>query len=560
MSQMHTVFMDVLPEGATQPRRVPLTEDRMIIGRGADAGVRLDSQTVSRQHAELFKDPYGRWWVRDLGSRNGTRVNGVKVQEHLLEPTDILQVEDFTLQPRGLGSTTRKRRLGDTTGSVTMGDDNLPNITSLQDIETPKVSASHISVLSKFADELLTIEDATQRLERLCQLMVSEPMHGKSAVVLRISRNPGNTASDAQNVICGPHSSRNWKRGELPYVSRTLLHSARLSNAPVVASNVASDTGVVALSLAGSVMTVAAIACPLSGDDDTVLDLLYITFPAEYGTGEWLALCALAAEQHRHAQASWDARHRAQEQALIETELKRANEIQRRLIPQNVQIPGLNVHIGFEPCKWVGGDYIDALPTPDGKALIFVGDVCGKGLQAALVTASLHTMIHTSVAKELNLAILMDRLNKYLCQMLPDSSFVTAACVLLDPATGKFSYTNAGHPPMLVTNAKGVTRELDTAMNPPLGYLPDPTELRHDKLEHGDILTLYTDGLSEMLHHESQAMLNISGIADMLTKARVACPDDMTAACKNFEQQFDLYQGSRHAQDDKAYLMVSAER
>lgn len=557
MSQTPTVFMEVMPEGATLPRRVPLTEDRMIIGRGADAGVRLDSQTVSRQHAELFKDPYGRWWVRDLGSRNGTRVNGVKVQEHLLEPTDILQVEDFTLQPRGLGSTARKRRLGDTTGTVAMGDDNPANITSLQDIETPKVSAAHISVLSQFADELLTIEEPDQRLERLCQLMVSDSMHGKSAVVLRISRNAGDTASDAQNVICGPHSAKNWKRGELPYVSRTLLHSARHANTPVVASNVASDTGVVALSLAGNVMTVAAIACPLTGDDETSLDLLYITFPAEFGTGEWLALCALAAEQHRHAQASWDARHRAQEQALIETELKRANEIQHRLIPKNVNIKGLSVHIGFEPCKWVGGDYIDALAMPDGQALLFVGDVCGKGLQAALVTASLHTMIHTSVASDLNLAVLMDRLNKYLCQMLPDSSFVTSASVLIDPATGKFTYANAGHPPLLVINAKGETRELDTAINPPLGYLPEPTELRHDKLEPGEIIMLYTDGLSEMFHHETQAMLNVSGVADMLSKARVACPDELLPACKNFEQQLDLYQGSRHAQDDKAYLMAS---
>lgn len=556
MAQLSDAYMDIFAQGASQPMRVPLKSDRLIIGRAPDAALRLDSVTVSRQHAELFKDPFGRWWVRDLGSRNGTRVNGQKIQEHLLEPSDILQVEDFTLRPQGIAPSSQRRRLGDTTGMIHLGDEPPGHIASLHDLEAPRISAHHIEVLSSFADELLTIEDPAMRLTRLCQLMVSEPMHGNTAVVLRISRHEGNTSTDAQNVICGPHSSRNWKRGELPYVSRTLLHAARQSKAPVVASNVSSGTGVVALSLAGNVQTVAAIACPLSDDDDPDwMDLLYITFPAEYGTGQWLALCALAAEQHRHADAAWDARHRAQQQALIETELRQANEIQKRLIPRDVRIPGLNVAIGFEPCKWVGGDYIDAVALPDGRALMCVSDVCGKGLQAALVTASLHTLIHTNITTKLDLADLINRLNHYLCQVLPDSSFVTGIVALLNPATGQLEFINAGHPPILVMDAQGQIRELEAGLNPPLGFIPDPMVMSRDTLAPGQLMMLYTDGLSEMLHHDTNEMLGIKGVGQLLSQA-YASGSAVDQITQNFDAELMRYQGSALPQDDKAYLLA----
>src|SRR3954452_7472427 len=76
---------------------VPLEGQRMVLGRAEDVDVPLDSSKVSRQHAELVKDPFDRWWVRDLGSRNGTRVNGARVSESIVQPGDVLEVGDFVL-------------------------------------------------------------------------------------------------------------------------------------------------------------------------------------------------------------------------------------------------------------------------------------------------------------------------------------------------------------------------------------------------------------------------------------------------------------------------------
>src|SRR5579864_5783922 len=81
----------------SSPSRMPLRGGRMVIGRAADADVRLDRNTVSRYHAELFRDPFGRWWIRDLGSRNGVRFGETRVNERALRPGDVFHVGEFQL-------------------------------------------------------------------------------------------------------------------------------------------------------------------------------------------------------------------------------------------------------------------------------------------------------------------------------------------------------------------------------------------------------------------------------------------------------------------------------
>jgi sigma-B regulation protein RsbU (phosphoserine phosphatase) len=184
-----------------------------------------------------------------------------------------------------------------------------------------------------------------------------------------------------------------------------------------------------------------------------------------------------------------------------------------------------------------------------------VADVCGKGLQAALVTASLHTLIHTNITTKLDLADLINRLNHYLCQMLPDSSFVTGIVALLNPATGQLEFINAGHPPILVMDAQGQIRELEAGLNPPLGFIPDPMEMSRDTLAPGQLMMLYTDGLSEMLHHDTNEMLGIKGVGQLLSQA-YASGSAVDQIMQNFDAELMRYQGSVLPQDDKAYLLA----
>src|SRR5690348_2483556 len=79
------------------PERIALTQKRLVIGREAISDIILEGNTVSRKHAEMFIDPFGRWWIRDLQSRNGIYVGDRKVTEWALKPGDQVQIGDYTL-------------------------------------------------------------------------------------------------------------------------------------------------------------------------------------------------------------------------------------------------------------------------------------------------------------------------------------------------------------------------------------------------------------------------------------------------------------------------------
>jgi serine phosphatase RsbU (regulator of sigma subunit) len=153
----------------------------------------------------------------------------------------------------------------------------------------------------------------------------------------------------------------------------------------------------------------------------------------------------------------------------------------------------------------------------DGRTLLTIADVCGKGLAAALVSATLHTMVHGSIAAGMDLRNLMRSLSTYLGTSLSDESFVTMVAVAVDPATGAVECVNAGHPPALLLVEPGKDPvPLASGSNLPLGL--DPTEeleVHSHQMGPGSLMALYTDGLTEQTD-EAGEMLGIRGLSDWL--------------------------------------------
>jgi serine phosphatase RsbU (regulator of sigma subunit) len=298
------------------------------------------------------------------------------------------------------------------------------------------------------------------------------------------------------------------------------------------------------------------VACPL-GSDDQFLDVLYVVLPVEYGTGEWLALVQLASEEYRQAEMTWAAREQAESNAAIEHELEKGRQIQLRLVAKDVNIDGIDVGIGFQPCQWVGGDYVDAVATGDGRVFLTVADVCGKGLQAALITSSLHTMVHTNVMSGFELADMIRRLNHYLCQTLPDDSFVSMIAIVLDLATGEFQCVNAGHPPAILIGESAEPKHLQSGVNPPLGLDQVDYGIDNGKLDHDRVLAMYTDGLTEMRDAESGEMLGIEGVESCirnLWSSNQSQPAQTIA--ESLTRFLDERRGRHFAADDQTFLLA----
>ena len=157
------------------------------------------------------------------------------------------------------------------------------------------------------------------------------------------------------------------------------------------------------------------------------------------------------------------------------------------------------------PANTVGGDFYDVLPMADGRLMIAVGDVAGKGSPAALLMALLLAMLRTLVDEGLDSVRLITRLNVQICRHSPGSRFITFFYGIYDSSTGALEYVNAGHLPPLVRRASGAIDRLDGG-GMALGMFDHATyESRRVHIAPGDTIVLYTDGITEAENRSGRA-------------------------------------------------------
>jgi phosphoserine phosphatase RsbU/P len=278
--------------------------------------------------------------------------------------------------------------------------------------------------------------------------------------------------------------------------------------------------------------------------------------PRDCATAEWLNLYALAGEVYKQGETLWAARRHAQENAAIERELDTARQIQRGLVPGPYSAAGLDVTVGFEPCKWVGGDYVDVIPLTDGRVILAVADVCGKGLHAAMVGSSLHTIVRAAADVNPPLPRLVERVNRYLCEWLPESSFVTMVAAAIDPRTGEIEMVNAGHPPAFVAGLDGRLTQLQSAENPALGIALASMACQRTRLEPGEVLAMYTDGLSE-LTNASGEMLGVGRLGEEIAAICIASGRRGVAAVgASLNEHLDAFRAGELPGDDRTFLLA----
>ncbi len=202
------------------------------------------------------------------------------------------------------------------------------------------------------------------------------------------------------------------------------------------------------------------------------------------------------------AQIIENARLREEEKKLqeIEKELLVAREIQQGLLPKEMpQIPGFDIYGYSLPTKQVGGDYFDFLTLPDGKLGIGIADVSGKGTPAALLMANLQAALRSQALTNCIPSVGVANANRLLCQSVEKGKFATLIYGCLNPAEKKFTYVNAGHnPPFLFSGQKIVSLDKGGLL---LGILEDaPYEQEEIGLKSGDLLVMYTDGVTEAIN------------------------------------------------------------
>jgi phosphoserine phosphatase RsbU/P len=202
----------------------------------------------------------------------------------------------------------------------------------------------------------------------------------------------------------------------------------------------------------------------------------------------------------------------------LKRDLEIARDIQRAMLPQEMVTGGGLEAYGFtRPANTVGGDFYDVLPMPDGRLVIALGDVSGKGSPAALLMALTLAILRTLVDEGLGPAALAQRLNVQVARHAPGSRFVTMFLAVFDPMTGALHYVNAGQNPPILRRVNGALERL-TSGGVALGMFELSAYTAGDTwLAPGDVLVLYSDGITEA-ENKQGVFFDESGLEEVINR------------------------------------------
>jgi phosphoserine phosphatase RsbU/P len=229
---------------------------------------------------------------------------------------------------------------------------------------------------------------------------------------------------------------------------------------------------------------------------------------------------------------------RALEQERLEREMHVAAEIQRRILPKGAPVvPGFQLTGWNRPAREVGGDYYDLFPTRGGRIGLVVGDVSGKGIPAALMVSTLHSALRLLLDQTEFGPALLERLNRHILESSTPNKFITMLLAELNPRTSGLRYVNAGHNPGFLLRARrgdGAGGQVDElpAGGMPLGLLPGSRyQMREVSLEPGDLVCLYSDGITEAESPAEEEFGN-TRLIDVLRRFREAPLADVLDAIR----------------------------
>jgi serine phosphatase RsbU (regulator of sigma subunit) len=224
-------------------------------------------------------------------------------------------------------------------------------------------------------------------------------------------------------------------------------------------------------------------------------------------------------------------------------ELRVAQLIQQQFLPRRLPaLPGWTFAAHYQPAREVGGDFYDVTALPGGLIGLAVGDVAGKGIPAALLMATTHSVLRAEAYRLISPGSVLARVNAQLVQEMPPAMFVTCFYLVLDPSNGRLRYANAGHCLPYQRTRLGVV-ELN-AHGMPLGLMPGMVYEEHDtRLAPGDTLLMHSDGLAEA-HNADREMFGFPRLRRLV--ARPGTGETMIASLLT---ELDHFMSGEHDDD-----------
>ncbi|HEX9944420.1 MAG TPA: PP2C family protein-serine/threonine phosphatase [Thermoanaerobaculia bacterium] len=237
----------------------------------------------------------------------------------------------------------------------------------------------------------------------------------------------------------------------------------------------------------------------------------------------------------------------------VRDELEVARELQEDLLPQELPpVPGYLFAHSYRTANEVGGDFYDLTLLPDGRLSLMVGDASGHGMAAGLVMAIANATLKTALDLDPSPERVLELLNRTLCRTGTKRTFMSVFYAVLTPGTGELDYVCAGHPFPLLRRAGGRIEELGCG-GFPLGIREPLHVVRQTvRLDPGDLLLLYTDGLPEALDAPGRAAFGYEKI-----QAALQLGGSPQTVHDTLLRSFDLHVGDESLRDDLTLVVIA---
>lgn len=469
------------------PLRFELSEEVQTVGRTPDNQIHIADPAVSRQHARIHVDGEDRVHLEDLDSMNGTLVNGSPLKgEKVLAVGDKVRIGHAALTLVQHEATPYTTLTNESGAGVTL-------TTTIQEIRNQARRSRSDRILAALAEtgQMLSKQmDLSELYEQVLDLLDRTLTTGRIVLL-------EGTAEGETRVLA---SRLNQSAGDQPLrLSKTMLREILENGRSFLTTDAAHDSQWDSKGSIVSLGVYAAMGAPLF-DNDRILGAMYVdsrTSGLNY-TAEDLQLLTLLANMV--AVKITNSRLEQEERALeaIRRELALAARIQTNLLPTSIpEVEGYRIFAHQEPCEDIGGDLYDVRQLPDGRVWLILGDVTGHGVGAALLMANCMAGLQILEDQVTDPLTLVEFLERHLERNVEIGQYVTLFAGILDPASGKLDYVNAGHPPPLVLGP-GDDAHLVTC-GPPVAILPGTQERvrRETVIEPGRTLLVFSDGVTE---------------------------------------------------------------
>lgn len=478
-----------------------LTEYPVRLGRHPDCTVQLDSNMVSRFHAQILRVD-NQVMLEDLGSGNGSFLNGKQLSASApasLKNGDRIKFGPikFRFEDDSEDDSSRLRatvgiELKDEASSTIMGSAAAGGY-GLLDVRPEDKLKGILKINKALAGTVEVSKISPKILEALFEIF---PQADRGSILIR--------ESPDDQLIPVAQKHRDVNNDETVRLSRTILETVLRDKTGILSADAASDARFSASESISSLTIHSMMCVPMLDLEEQAFGVINLDTqnPMKRFTDDDLQLLLAVASQAANAyeNARLIVSHLAKEKQDKEMDIARG--VQRALLPQDLpKIEGYQFYASYDAAQAVGGDYFDCFMIGEDKVCVSFGDVAGKGVPGALIMSRMASVVQNTMSFTDDVGVAIQRINDHMCHNMVEGRFVTYILGVIDLKTNVITLTNAGHMSPVIRKADGTIEELDDEIiGIPIGIMSGyPYDVVQREIEPGDIYTLLTDGVDEAM-------------------------------------------------------------